>query len=233
MSELYRPNVGILASGSGTTLRFFLHAIAAGNVSANVAMLISNNSKGGAFQVAERTNQQYGLEIATRHISNATHPGETDGKLLTKEASAAMVRAFKEVDVGIVIMMGFMKRLQGEILEVFGLPENWEHAHETNLLNTHPGLLPLTAGMWGKHIQEFVLERRKTHPETQAGQTLHAVPAFSTEYDVGPTFAEHEVPVMPWDDPDTLFDAVQDTEKVWVPRDFQDYLNVKQELGLT
>jgi phosphoribosylglycinamide formyltransferase-1 len=87
--------------------------------------------------------------------------------------------------------------------------------------NIHPGLLPQFGGkgMFGHHVHEAVM---KSYRECQAAQTavcMHFVPKTKTkdEYDAGPVFFEHLVPIEPDDTPETLARRVNAVEHAFQP----------------
>lgn len=207
MTKSKRARVGILASGSGTTAESFIHATengVAGNC--EVALIISNNGNSGAFDVARRANMQYGLHIVSSQVSGSTHPeGQGVKGEQTLEESNAIAELFIDYDVELVLLLGYMKRVKGETLDIFGHKEG-QSAASGRMLNTHPGPLPETAGLHGIHVQERVIELGLSG----SAQTLHVV---SSDYDAGPVVAAHRVPVLETDTPETLFGAVQLTEK--------------------
>lgn len=112
--------------------------------------------------------------------------------------------------------MGYMKRVRGALLEQYG----WQKGADfetARMLNTHPGPLPQTEGLFGIHAQEEVLRTGLGY----SAQTLHVA---AEAYDTGPILAEHRVPVMPGDTPESLFEAVQLTEKIYLPADVGQFL---------
>lgn len=198
MANPEQPTIAILASGSGTTAEYVVHATLSGVLQANVGLVITNNSDAGILQRIARLNKQYHLSIESLHISGATHPGgpAQPGEQTDQEAEA-IADACREFSL--VALLGYMKKVRGGLLD-------------RPTVNTHPGLLPETAGYHGIHVQERTLELGLPH----SGQTLHFV---NGNYDQGDIIAEHTVPVMPFDTPQTLFDAVQVTEKAHLPVD--------------
>jgi phosphoribosylglycinamide formyltransferase 1 len=132
------------------------------------------------------------------HISGLTHPGKPGEKgEQTLEESDAITKLCEGFDL--VALLGYMKKVRGSLLDLA-------------VVNTHPGPLPETAGLHGIHIQERVLELGLTH----SAQTLHYVVG---EYDSGKIIAAHPVPVVPGESAESLFDAVQVTEKAHLPVD--------------
>ena len=222
MSEQVRPRIAILASGSGTTAEAFIHATMTDSVDAAVGLVISNNGNAGVFDKVDRLNNQYrGLGIDVLHISGVTNP---DGKVAKGEQtlaeSAAVCEAIQERDISLVALMGYMKRVNGKLLETFGHQDFPEGGYKSaRIINTHPGPLPETRGLFGVHVQEEVLRLGLRN----SAQTLHEVAAG---YDTGPVIKYINVPVAENDTPDSLFNAVQQTEKMWLPWEIQHYLRI-------
>jgi phosphoribosylglycinamide formyltransferase-1 len=203
-SEL--PSIAILASGSGTTAEYVILATQTGVLQANVGLVVCNNApaKAGIFGRVERLNDQYGLQIPALHISGKTHPlGAGKPGEQTLEESEAIAKLCREFSL--VALLGYMKKVRGALLE---LP----------IVNTHPAPLPETAGMYGVHAQEHVLASGLGY----SAQILHRV---TGEYDDGEIIAEHRVPVKPGDTAESLFDAVQATEKAHLPVDLNNLLH--------
>lgn len=210
MGEQRRPGIAVLASGSGSTVEAFVHATEAGIVDAQVGLVISNNSTAGVFNRIRRLNRQYGLSIRTKHISGLTHPCGSGkrGEQSLAESEAIAAELYKE-SFALVALMGYMKKIRGALLDI-GLP----------VVNTHPGPLPQTKGLFGVHVQEAVLEQGLDY----SAQTFHLV---AEEYDDGPVIAVHRVPVLASDTPDSLFESVQLTEKAYLPIDINTFLHGK------
>jgi len=217
-------NVAILASGGGTTAEAFIRACAAGQVAAEVTLIICNNPDAGVFARVEQLNQELGLHIATELISSKTHPA-AEGEAVaqgcqTAAEEAAVLEALQATKFDLVLLLGYMKRVGPSIIKAFGWQPEYSSPYQAQMLNTHPGLLPETIGHYGIHVQEYVLEKGLAY----AGQTLHVV---SEKYDEGPTVAEHKVPVEPGDTPESLFARVQATEKQYLPIDVEAFLQAR------
>jgi phosphoribosylglycinamide formyltransferase-1 len=202
MSE--RPRIGILASGSGTTAEAFILGTQNGTVDADVRLVVTNNSDAGILDKVARFNK-LGLGIDTKVINGTTHPGEAERGTQTRQESLAISQAFTEADITLVLLLGYMKKVINPLLRDFPI------------LNTHPGRLPETRGLYGNQVQKFALSEGHRF----SGQTLHAVKA---EYDTGPTIAEHLVPIMPDDTAETLSAAVQAAEKANIARDVNAFI---------
>lgn len=183
MTSLLR--IGVLASGEGTTLQAILDACAAEEIPARVVVVISNNGGSGALGRARAA------EAAAVHLSSKTHPAP--GQL-----DAAIAAELAAHDVDVVMLAGYMKKLEPLVLE----------RYRGRILNTHPALLPKFGGqgMYGLRVHEAVVRAG----ETESGPSLHVVDA---EYDTGRVLAQAKVPVLAGDTPDTLAARVQDRER--------------------
>jgi phosphoribosylglycinamide formyltransferase-1 len=174
-----------LASHEGTTLQAILDACAAGEITARVVTVISNNSDSGALRRARAA------AVEAVHVSSKTHPapGALDG---------AIIAALTAQQVDVVMLAGYMKKLGPALLE----------RYRGRILNTHPALLPKFGGhgMYGMHVHEAVLRAG----ETESGPSVHLVDA---EYDTGRVLAQAQVPVEADDTPDTLAQRVQAAER--------------------
>jgi len=181
-----RPlRIGVLASHEGTTLQAILDACAAASIAAQVAVVISNNGGSGALRRAHAA----GVEAI--HLSSKTHPAP--GAL-----DAAIVDALEAAGVEVVMLAGYMKKLEPGLLQRF----------QGRILNTHPALLPKFGGhgMYGLRVHEAVLRAG----ERETGPSVHLVDA---EYDTGRVLEQARVPVEPGDTSETLAARVQQRER--------------------
>jgi phosphoribosylglycinamide formyltransferase-1 len=182
--------IGVLASHEGTTLQAILDACASGEITAHVVAVISNNSDSGALRRARAA----GADAV--HLSSKTHP--EPGAL-----DAAIIEALTSREVDVVMLAGYMKKLEPGLLE----------RYRGRILNTHPALLPKFGGhgMYGMRVHEAVLRAG----ETESGPSVHLVDA---EYDTGRVLAQAQVPVEEDDTPETLAARVQQCERGLVVR---------------
>lgn len=198
-----KPSIAILASGSGTTAEALIYATQNGTLDADVKLVITNNPDAEILQKIERFNAS-GLAIETRIINGTTHPGQAERGEQTPAEAQAIYDTVKSSSIDVVLLLGYMRKVVAPLLNM-------------TILNTHPGLLPATRGLYGRGVQEFVI--KQSFKET--GQTLHEVVA---EYDSGRIIAEHILPVMSWDTVDTLSSAVQLMEKAYIATDVNHFL---------
>lgn len=210
--RLHKPSVAILASGGGTTAEAFIHATQDGRVDAEVGLVICNNppEKAGVFDRVAKLRDQYGLDIKTMVISSRTHPAGATGRGQTLEESAAICAEVAAGNFSHVALMGYMKRVLGELVQEYGYLPHFSSVYQARMSNTHPGPLPETEDTYGIHTQERVLELGLSVSK----HTLHLV---STGIDRGPILAEHPLDVQPDHTPQDLFDRVQAVEKAALP----------------
>jgi phosphoribosylglycinamide formyltransferase-1 len=177
--------VGVLASGEGTTLQAILDACAAEQIPVRVVTVISNNGGSGALRRARAAG------ATAVHLSGKTHPapGELD---------RAIVAALEADGVEVVMLAGYMKKLDAGVLARYG----------GRIINTHPALLPKFGGhgMYGTRVHEAVVRAG----ETESGPSVHLVDG---EYDTGRVLSQATVPVLPGDDAEALAARVQERER--------------------
>jgi phosphoribosylglycinamide formyltransferase-1 len=173
--------LGVLASGRGSNFEAILHAIDRGDLDADVAVVISNNSGAGALGLARARG------IDALHVSGHTHA----------DPGAAILDALRERGVNLLVLAGYMKKLDPRVVAAF----------TGRAVNIHPGPLPRFGGrgMWGHHVHEAVLAAGVR----QSGPTVHLVTA---EYDEGAELAHRPVPVHDGDTPETLAARVLQAE---------------------
>jgi phosphoribosylglycinamide formyltransferase-1 len=171
-----RLKIAVLASGGGTNLKAVLEARSGGRLSADIVLVVSNNSDAGALQIA----RSFG--IPALHLS---------AKLFANEAEldAAFLAAFEENEVELIALAGYMKKISPAILRQF----------KGRILNIHPALLPAFGGkgMYGSRVHQAVLD----YGCKISGVTVHLV---DEEYDSGPPILQRAVPVEQDDSAETL-----------------------------
>lgn len=217
--------IAILASGEGTTAEAFIRATQSHELDAEVVLVICNRPQAGIFKRIEELNQEYGLSIKTMLINGQTHPAE-DGETpmrggQTHAEEAAIGNALREADLDLIVLMGYLRLMGPRLVEEFGWQPGYTSPYQAMMLNSHPGLLPETAGTYGIHTQRLTIEQGMAF----GGHTVHIV---SGGYDDGPTIAEHKVSVAPDDTAESLFERVQVVEKAQLPIDIQAFIEGRQ-----
>lgn len=178
--------IGVLASHGGSNMQAIIDSIEAGELEAEIALVISNNSGSGAIERAKR----HGLPW--KHLSGATHPGPG-------ELDRAIRDALLMAGAHVVVLAGYMKKIGRETISAF----------YGRMLNIHPALLPRHGGpgMYGIRPHEAVLEAG----DEESGATVHVVTA---EYDKGPILRQRRVPVYIDDTPFDLQKRVLKEEHI-------------------
>jgi phosphoribosylglycinamide formyltransferase 1 len=138
-------DLGILVSGSGTNLQAILDAVAAGELSADVRLVVSNKADAFALERARRAN------VPTRVVSHRDFADRT-------AFDAALVGAMRDAGVTTVALAGFMRVLTPVFLDAFPM----------RVINIHPALLPSFPGV---HAQKQALD----YGVKIAGCTVHIV----------------------------------------------------------
>lgn len=213
--------IAILASGEGSTAEAFIRASKRGEVDAEVVAVICNREHAGVFARIEKLNKEFGLHIKTYLVNAKTHPAKA-GEVVargaqTRAEEAVILRILKESELDLIVLMGYLRRLGPKLVAEFGWQEEYFSPYQAMMLNSHPGLLPHTAGTFGIATQQLTLDKRMNF----GGHTLHVV---SDVYDDGPTIAEHKVKVERGDTAETLFTRVQAVEKEELPRDIEAFI---------
>jgi len=180
--------VGILASGSGTTAEAFAQSIDSGEISGiEIAVIVHNNPNAGIID--QPTIKKLGVPTVCINTANTSNPGDTlppRGEV-SKEESRVIAKELDKHEVKLVLLLGYMKKVDGELLDQCGFnPDRHNYATDTRMLNLHPGPLPQTAGLHGEAVHEKSYKLYQQGNLAEVGPTLHAVAAG---YDTGPEFS--------------------------------------------
>lgn len=176
--------LGVMASGNGSNFEAIQSSISAKALHADIRLLVVNNQGCGAEQRAERLN------IPCELFDHRQF--ETRERL-----DHALVNAFLEADVDLIVMAGWMRIVTPVLIEAF----------PNRLLNIHPSLLPSFKGLdaVGQALQASV---------RISGCTAHLVQA---DVDTGPVIAQAAVPVLQDDSPESLALRIQAQEHRILP----------------
>jgi phosphoribosylglycinamide formyltransferase 1 len=229
MSELHKPQVAILASGEGTTAEAFIMGTLFGGIDLEVPLVVSNRWNPGVFSRVTSLNRIHNLDIDKKYIGPKKYPkriGEAAVHGMTLWQSEEMCKAMADHDIDHVALMGYMQVVSGDLLEEYGYLPEYSSIYQARMSNTHPGPLPLTAGTYGVHASEKVLQEVNKGRRKHSAHTVHLV---SAGVDNGPVIARHRVDVEPGDTPETLFRRVQAKEKRHLPLDIMNFLSDQAE----
>ena len=172
----------VLISGSGTTLRNLLEKIDAGELDAEIRLVVSSSARARGLEHADRAGIP-SLVVRRRDF----------------ETEAAFSRAIfdhcRSVQAHLVVMGGFLKHV--------AIPPDFEN----RVVNIHPALIPAFcgAGYYGHRVHEAVLE----YGCKVTGCTVHFV---DSQYDHGPVILQRTVPVLDDDTPESLAQRVFEAE---------------------
>jgi phosphoribosylglycinamide formyltransferase-1 len=183
-----RPiRLGVLISGGGTTLLNFLDQIQAGQLNAEIPLVIASqkNCKG----VERSLNAGLHCQVI--------RPRDFDS---TQDFSDHVFAALRTAKVDLVVMAGFLSLLQ--------IPDDFHH----RVINIHPSLIPAFCGhgFYGHHVHEAAVERGVK----VSGCTVHFA---DNEYDHGPIILQQTVDVPDDCTADQLAALVFEKEKIAYP----------------
>jgi len=196
--------IAVFASHGGSDLQAIIDGCKNGQIDAQVAVVISNNSDSMALQRAEKEN------IPHYHLS-AKKMGSEDA------LAERILSLFAEYEIDMIFLAGYMRMLHPSIL----------FRYKNRIFNIHPALLPKYGGkgMYGVHVHTAVLAAG----ESESGVTIHRV---SPEYDSGEIVAQTTVPVLAGDTPETLAARVLEREHTFLVEVISDIASGKIPLGL-
>ena len=178
-----RLRVGVLGSTRGTALQGVLDALASGSLpDVELALVVSDKRSAGILDRAENA------EVDSIFLDPAG--------LKREIFDAEVTRAFEEVGVDLILMIGYMRIVSR------GFIEDWRG----RLLNVHPSLLPAFGGLMNRRVHEAVLASG-VH---ETGCTIHQV---TEEVDAGPILLHLRCPVLEDDTVESLKDRVQALEQ--------------------
>ena len=143
MSKLLR--IGVLASGGGTNLQAIIDRCQDGSLTAEIAVVITNNPGAGALDRASKAG------IKTLCINHRDFSQRED-------FDNAVVNALREDKVDLVVLAGFMRIITQTFIDAF--PER--------IINIHPALLPAFPGL---HVQQQAID----YGARFSGCTVHFV----------------------------------------------------------
>lgn len=181
-------NIAVLVSGGGTNLQALMDAEQRGEIpNGKITAVISSNPDAYALERAAQAGIP-GITIARRDYGSA------------REMTVALVEALRELDIGLVVMAGFMVIITEELVS----------AYPNAILNIHPSLIPSFCGKgcYGLHVHEKALE----YGVKISGATVHFV---SEGCDEGPIVLQKAVEIRDDDTPEVLQKRIMEQAE-WV-----------------
>lgn len=169
--------IAVLVSGGGTNLQALIDAQGRGEIpDGQIAAVISSSPDAFALERAKK----------------AGIPGYViDRKAFTSNQAmtVALTQQLKELDIGLVVLAGFLYILTPELID----------AYPNAILNVHPALIPSFCGegFYGLHVHEAAL----AYGVKVTGATVHFV---SEDCDGGPIVLQQAVPIEEGDTAEML-----------------------------
>ncbi len=189
--------LGVLISGSGSNLQSIIDHIEKGSINAVIKIVISNNPDAYGLIRAKK----HGLPVLIFKHENFKTREDFDLEL---------IQAFKNSNVELVVLAGFMRILTSAFLREF----------PKRIINIHPALLPAFPGT---HVQKKALE----YGVKFSGCTVHFV---DEGVDTGPIIIQSVLPVQDDDTEETLAARILKEEHRIYPQAIQFYADGKIEI---
>ena len=169
--------IAVLVSGCGTNLQALIDAQGRGEIpDGQIAAVISSSPDAFALERAKRAGIP-GYVIDRKAFAS------------NQAMTVALTQQLKELDIGLVVLAGFMYILTPELID----------AYPNAILNVHPALIPSFCGegFYGLHVHEAAL----AYGVKVTGATVHFV---SEDCDGGPIVLQQAVPIEEGDTAEVL-----------------------------
>lgn len=169
--------IAVLVSGGGTNLQALIDAQGRGEIpNGEIAAVISSSPDAFALERAKKAG------IPGYVISRKDYPSN-------QAMTVALTQQLKELDIGLVVLAGFLYILTPELID----------AYPNAILNVHPALIPSFCGegFYGLHVHQAAL----AYGVKVTGATVHFV---SEDCDGGPIILQKAVAIQEGDTPETL-----------------------------
>ncbi len=161
--------IAVLVSGGGTNLQALIDAQSRGELkNGRIAAVLSSRPDAYALERAARAGIP-GYVVARKDFAS------------NREMTVALVDKLRELNIGLVVLAGFLHILTGEMVAAF----------PNAILNVHPALIPsfCGAGYYGLHVHEAAL----AYGVKLTGATVHFV---NEEPDGGPIVLQRAVEIF-------------------------------------
>ena len=169
--------IAVLVSGGGTNLQALIDAQGRGEIpDGQIAAVISSSPDAFALERAKKAGIP-GYVINRKDFAS------------NQAMTVALTQQLKDLDIGLVVLAGFMYILTPELID----------AYPNAILNVHPALIPSFCGegFYGLHVHEAAL----AYGVKVTGATVHFV---SEDCDGGPIVLQQAVPIEEGDTAEIL-----------------------------
>ncbi len=201
-----RPRIVVFASGTntggGSGFENLVNASNNGTLEADIVGVVSNHAEGGVRERAKKLGVPF-----------IFFPGPYTAE------------GYQDVVAKIFRSPGLLKHdagpSGGEWIALSGWLKLVKGLDPARTFNVHPGLLSQMGGkfggegMWGKHVHEAVKAALDQGVISESGIAMHFV---TNEYDRGPVFFEHHVPLRKGMTVEEIGDVVHKAELEWQPK---------------
>ncbi len=143
---MIKVKLGVLVSGRGSNLQAIIDNIEKGLLSAEIAIVISDQP------------DAYSLERARKHNIPAVHLSAKGFRDKREKYDEMLVKELQKRNVDLICLAGFMRIITPVLIKAF----------PNRVMNIHPALLPAFPGL---HVQKAALE----HGVRFSGCTVHFV----------------------------------------------------------
>ena len=159
--------IGVLISGGGTNLQAIIDNIENGCINGKIQLIISNRKDAYGLERGKKA----GIESLYVNPKNFTN---------TDEYNLRLIKEFKDRDVDLVVLAGYLKILSSEFIQEF----------RNRIINIHPSLIPSFCGdgYYGERVHKAVLD----YGCKVTGATVHFVDEGT---DTGPIILQRCVEV--------------------------------------
>ncbi|MDR0696525.1 MAG: phosphoribosylglycinamide formyltransferase [Christensenellaceae bacterium] len=171
-----KKRIAVFVSGTGSNFKAILEKTEAGDINAEIVLVVSSNPTAGALSIAENS------QIKT-HVINFKDKSKINSEYVIVSDLLTVL------NIDYIVLAGYIKIL----------PAFFVKKYLGRMINIHPSLIPKFSGVgyYGHKVHESVLAAR----ENESGCTVHFV---DEGVDTGEIIMQAIVPVFGDDTPDTL-----------------------------
>ncbi len=193
--------LAVFVSGRGSNLKAIVSQIKSGNLTAEVAAVVSNKENCGAIEFAKKEN------ISAYVVS--------ENKEGTKKTYKELLELFKQQNINLIVLAGFLKKIPNDFVKAF----------QDKIINIHPALLPSFGGkgMYGINVHRAVFNSSAK----VSGATVHFVDEI---YDNGKIIDQICVDISNVESPEEIAEKVLKAEHELLPRVISNFVHNKIKL---
>ncbi|HHW69765.1 MAG TPA: phosphoribosylglycinamide formyltransferase [Clostridiales bacterium] len=182
--------LAVLISGGGSNLQALIDNIEAGNINAQIGVVISSRK------------DAYGLVRAQKHGIPTYYISKKDYKDMDA-FNRVLIKKLEEYNTDFIVLAGYLNILSSDIIKKY----------PNRIINVHPSLIPSFCGKgyYGMRVHQSVLD----YGVKISGATVHFVDEGT---DTGPIILQKPVEVYYDDDVESLSKRVLEVEHELLPK---------------